>query len=671
MAVSGEYRAFISYSHADKVVARRLHHALEHFRIPKRLIGRETAIGPVPHRLAPIFLDRSELPASGHLSSELEAALRASRFLIPICSPNAVGSRWVAKEIEAFRAIHGAERILPLIAEGRAPDCFPAPLKADGAEPVAADMRPTADGWRAAVLKLAAGLLGVPYDELAQREAAERTRRARLVAGGSSTLAIAMAALALVAVDARREAEAQRTEAEGLVEYMLTDLRRKLEPVGRLEVLDGVGQRALSYYAEQDAGEMDADGLGRRARAQHLVGEVSDLRGDGRAALAAFTEAAKTTAELLARDPDNPDRIFDHAQSVFWVAIAERQRFNVAATEARLREYRELTARLAPMDPKNALWQSERASGHLNLGVHLLETGRLEEAAAEFALALPIQEALARAAPDDRQAQIYLGTAHAWTADAAYHRGRLDEAEAARRREVAIYRQLLARDDEDAGARDQLHVATFQLGTIALARRELSSANTHATEALRLATTVAEGDPANEDYAVNEGHAQLLLRRIAGTQSGRLDAGAIEAIAREAEARNPPDLSKRRVALLACSARAWAAEAHLAAGNTEAARQSAARSAALAERLRTADPIAGGVRNHHARALLVAAEAWATEGDRAQAKAVLAQAERVLGEASDLEALQLRYRLAVAAGDAAAAAAMAARLEALGIRVAN
>jgi hypothetical protein len=35
---------------------------------------------------------------------------------------------------------------------------------------------------------------------------------------------------------------------------MLTDLRKKLEPVGRLEVMDSVGQRALAYYAAQDLG---------------------------------------------------------------------------------------------------------------------------------------------------------------------------------------------------------------------------------------------------------------------------------------------------------------------------------------------------------------------------------------------------------------------------------
>ena len=43
---------------------------------------------------------------------------------------------------------------------------------------------------------------------------------------------LVMAALALIALNARREAERQRAEAEGQIEFMLTDLRTRLKGVG-------------------------------------------------------------------------------------------------------------------------------------------------------------------------------------------------------------------------------------------------------------------------------------------------------------------------------------------------------------------------------------------------------------------------------------------------------
>ena len=54
------YWAFISYSHRDAAFGRRLHRRLETYALPRRLVGRETAQGTVPKKLAPIFRDREE-----------------------------------------------------------------------------------------------------------------------------------------------------------------------------------------------------------------------------------------------------------------------------------------------------------------------------------------------------------------------------------------------------------------------------------------------------------------------------------------------------------------------------------------------------------------------------------------------------------------------------------
>ena len=113
-----QYRAFISYSHSDKRIAQWLHRALERYRLPKKLIGRETSLGPVPTRLSPIFRDQDELPASGNLGAELRQALSRSQFLIVICSPASARSKWVNEEILQFKLMHGADKVLALIVEG-------------------------------------------------------------------------------------------------------------------------------------------------------------------------------------------------------------------------------------------------------------------------------------------------------------------------------------------------------------------------------------------------------------------------------------------------------------------------------------------------------------------------------------------------------------------------
>ena len=171
-----KYRAFISYSHADTAQAKRLHRALESFRIDKDLAGRETATGAIPKALRPIFRDRDEFTAGHVLSDQTQAALDASQALIVICSPASAKSRYVNEEIKLFKSRHAKRPVIPLIVAGKPGDseleCFPPALKfkldADGQvsdesiEMLAADARDEGDGKSLALAKIIAGLLGVP-----------------------------------------------------------------------------------------------------------------------------------------------------------------------------------------------------------------------------------------------------------------------------------------------------------------------------------------------------------------------------------------------------------------------------------------------------------------------------------------------------------------------------
>lgn len=507
------YRAFISYSHTDKASATWLHRALEGYRIPSKLVGHVTDEGEVPARLTPIFRDRDELPAAGDLSDELRKALGHSRFLIVIASPAAAKSRWVDEEVRQFKRLHGEGRVLALIASGRpgsgdAEECFPPSMrfKLDGhghatdvpAEPIAADLREGGDGKRLAKLKLVAGLTGLPLDALVRREAVRRQRRLIIVAALAIVLAIAMSVLALLALRGQAEAQRQRAEADGLVEYMLTDLRDKLEPVGRLEIFDSVGQRALTYYAKQDINALDADALGRRARALHLVGEVRELRGNTEDALEAFKQAERTTAELLARNPDDTQQIFDHAQSVYWVGYIDWQRKQLDEAERRFREYDRLAGRLVALEPGKQEWQIEKSNALTNLGVLFQERQRYGEAATNFRLALAASETLAKADPANRDLQYSLAQAHAWLADALRSSWDFTAATRERENELAVYQAMLAVDSRDAKAREGKSVALSLIAQLQLLAGDHESARSSAHTAHDTITALAAEDPDNK-----------------------------------------------------------------------------------------------------------------------------------------------------------------------------
>ncbi len=200
------YRAFVSYSHADRAWGYWVRKALENYRPPR-------GVGDRPGRIRPIFRDDDETSASADLGAVITEALDASEALIVVCSPNSARSRWVDKEIHDFKALGRGNRIFALIVGGVPHDaeqgCFPPSVSRGTAprgtqdeahlEPLAIDVR--VHGRRDALLKIAAGLLEVPYDALKRRDRIRSILRLTAVVVG--ILAVLLAYTASLFVQTR------------------------------------------------------------------------------------------------------------------------------------------------------------------------------------------------------------------------------------------------------------------------------------------------------------------------------------------------------------------------------------------------------------------------------------------------------------------------------------
>ena len=206
-AIGPKYWAFISYSHTEEAWASWAQRAIEGFKVPRALVGKPTSAGTVPRRLFPIFRDREELASSADLSADIEQALKDSRSLVVICSPNAAASRWVNAEVTAFRQLCHDRRILCLVVDGEPnaraasglAEAFPPALRSGerhredsvfvDAMPLAADARKNRDGKHGAKLKIVAGMLGVGLDELRRRDRRRRFWRAAWALQGAAAVA--------------------------------------------------------------------------------------------------------------------------------------------------------------------------------------------------------------------------------------------------------------------------------------------------------------------------------------------------------------------------------------------------------------------------------------------------------------------------------------------------
>lgn len=498
---AGGYVAFISYSHRDAAIGRWLHRKLEGYRLPKRLVGSEGEDGEVPARLTPIFRDRDELPAAGDLSEKVRAALAVSRNLVLLCSPHSAASPWVAKEIATFRELHPDRPIFTAIVEGEPEQCFPPVLWEDGIEPLAADLRKEGDGRRLGLLKLVAGLAGVGLDQLVQRDAARRIRRVTYVTAAAVAAMLVMAFLTAFALNARAEAQRQRAQAEGLVEFMLTDLRKELKSTASLRVLSAANQRALAYYQHQDLEGLPAESLERRARILQAMGEDDINRNRLDRALASFEEAAATTARLLADDPQNPQRIFAQSQSEFWVGRIDHKRKNYGRARQAWERYKHHVEQLVAIDPRNREWRQELAWAEGSLCTVAVD-GKMGRGfiLKSCTAALTNMQTAAQGSNDPAMIEA-VANRKLWLADAYFGLGDVAIAWRLRQEQEPVLAHLVQRDPDNLDLKETWLNNQFSMAELEIARNEQGAARSRLRRALVEVDALTKADPANATWA--------------------------------------------------------------------------------------------------------------------------------------------------------------------------
>ncbi|MFM5947878.1 MAG: toll/interleukin-1 receptor domain-containing protein [Novosphingobium sp.] len=496
---ASRYRAFVSYSHVDARFAAWLHRNLETSRLPDGT------------RLAPIFIDRAELAAGPDLSSQVREALSESAALVVIASPAARASRWVGQEIALFRQLHPDRPVLAALTLGEPDESFPeALLSHAGAavEPLAADFRKGQDGKRLGLLKLVAGLSAQPLDRLVQRDAQTRQRRVMAVTAGAVILSLVLSALLVVAIRARSEAERQRAEAEGLVEYMLTDLRDKLKGVGRLDVMDSVNERVMQRYEKEARPDLLPQGLSLgRARLLHAMAEDDFSRKLGwQRGMREAEEGLRITAAQLRKSPDLPAILAAHAQSEYWVGYGW---FLKRSSDPKARErsrkhwlsYDRFASRLAETDPANVDWQIEAASATANLcALELAEKSRSETALNYCRRSRQRLEQIATLRPVDLNAQLNFSSSLAWEADALLAMDDMPEALKLRTRQAGLLDRLQAQYPLDSRVGEAAVLARMGLAKVLLRQGATGQAGQVLTRARSDLLLLSAKDPANSDW---------------------------------------------------------------------------------------------------------------------------------------------------------------------------
>ena len=177
------------------------------------------------------------------------------------------------------------------------------------------------------------------------------------------------------ALQAEQSAERDRARAEDLTQFMLFDLRDRLQAVGRLELLESVARKALDYYMTVPKEHESPQARRKLAVALGNVGSVLQAQGDLPGALAAFRKALEIGERLAAADPSNTQWQRDLSVSHEMIGRVLQAQGDLPGALAAFRKTLEIIERLAAADPTNALWAADLAESCLDVAVVLTDMG--------------------------------------------------------------------------------------------------------------------------------------------------------------------------------------------------------------------------------------------------------------------------------------------------------
>jgi hypothetical protein len=356
-------------------------------------------------------------------------------------------------------------------------------------------------GHRMAFLKLVAALAGVGLDDLIHRDGQRQVRRVAVVGAGAVAGIAVVAGLAVYGLNARHDAQAQSARAGGLSEFMVTDLRKGLEAAGRHDLLKQVNEAALKSYATADISKLTPEQIIQLAKGLQGAAKDAEKAGDLDAAQAKAQAAYHLTAALLAAKPNDPKRIFAHAQSEYWAGFLNWREGDSAGARARYQAYARLADRLVAVEPANDDGRMERAAAASDLGaLALRQAGDPAEAEPYFRRTLVELDKVLAHQPHNTDVLLDRARALAYLADCERLQGRLADATATRQAQKAIFLDLLAGDPRNIEVRRQL--LGYQLGVarIAMAKANNPGAIPLLEAGRKQALNFAAQDPDNKDF---------------------------------------------------------------------------------------------------------------------------------------------------------------------------
>lgn len=349
-------------------------------------------------------------------------------------------------------------------------------------------------------------------------EGAERRRQRRNLLAAAFALALLLTSVSLPfglwamrekaraeeARDRAEESEALALRAQGtaenLIKSMLFDLRDKLTPLGRVELLEDVSRQAEHYFDNLPKDQLTPAAIRHQASLWLDRGKLLTTQGKLPEARTALTRAMDFSENLVAETPD------DH-ESLATLAAVSSVLGDLVKSEGSLAGARSLFERslgiredLAAADPENSDRQRDLSTGYQRLAGVCEAENKTDEAETLYRKALQILESLSKKDPGNEYWQRDLSVIHSKLGMLARNRRDIKTSRQHFEADLKISEQLAAANPDDAMAQSDLSLSLSAVGSVLWQEGNLVDARRYYQQSLAISDTLSKQDPKNLEW---------------------------------------------------------------------------------------------------------------------------------------------------------------------------
>ena len=247
----------------------------------------------------------------------------------------------------------------------------------------------------------------------------------------------------------------KRLEAESLLGFMVGEFADKLRSVKRMDLLDGISNKALEYFSQQeddydDSGlfSLSNSSLNFKARFQHAqtlgaMGEVAYSRAKTDEAVQAFSSAKIILDKLYAEQDNNLELLKTLGANAFW--LGQLATDEAAFTEAKIffGLYLKYSQAMVENHSDDKVAQLELSYAYLSMGSVNSKLQDASTAKIAFETALDIQYELAKTLSKDDLSHANIANTLEWLAETEEQLGDLQQAKQTRQKVQTMIAALL------------------------------------------------------------------------------------------------------------------------------------------------------------------------------------------------------------------------------------